>query len=158
LNRFVLIFCEENILNGGASYIRMNFSHATYEFHLKTYEMIRKVSLDVNNHVAVVIDLQGPKLRCNNFPNGSIIIEQGDSVLIVASKEDGKQGVNGEMSVITTPFEPMINHCNVGQPVLFDDGLIRMVIKEKSENYLVASVIQGGFLFVVVLEFFFRHS
>jgi pyruvate kinase len=147
---FLLLYkISGDILNHGVSYVRMNFSHASYEFHSKIYEMIRKASLEVKNHVAVVIDLQGPKLRCNNFVNGSIIVERGEDVLIIVSKEDGKQGVDGGVSVITTSFEPMIRECNVKEPVLFDDGLIRMIIKEKKPDGLIATVVQGGLIIII---------
>jgi pyruvate kinase len=128
----------------------MNFSHASYEFHKNTYDLIRKVSFDLNKHIPVVVDLQGPKLRCNDFvPDGYISLEKGENVLIIPSESEGfqKDGKNNSTSVITTPFAPIVEKCSVGDLVLFDDGLIRTTVKEKREKELVAVVVQGGFFF-----------
>ncbi|KAH7826185.1 pyruvate kinase (PK) [Monocercomonoides exilis] len=126
------------VVTAGVNVIRMNFSHGTHEFHEQLYKIVRKVAEDLGKEVAIIADLQGPKVRTNTFPGGKITIKRGDKVSIVGSPEPGKPGV------ITTKFTPMITHCNVGEPVLIDDGLIRLIVQEKNPNELVCLVEQGG--------------
>ncbi|KAK2947623.1 Pyruvate kinase [Blattamonas nauphoetae] len=127
-----------SVIEAGATAIRMNFSHGTHESHTELYNTVRKVSADLKKEVAVMVDLQGPKLRCNRFPGGSIHLHTNATIDLVASNEMGND------TTITTPFEPMITHCQVGEPVLLDDGYIRLVISEKKSDRLVCKVIQGG--------------
>ncbi|KAK2964620.1 Pyruvate kinase [Blattamonas nauphoetae] len=128
------------IIEAGVNVIRMNFSHGTHEFHKEIYNTVRKVASDLGTEVAIICDLQGPKVRCNCFPDGGIELKRGEKVSVVHSAEDGKPGL------ITTKFQAMIEHCKVGEPVLFDDGLLRAVVVERKPNELVLLVEQGGTL------------
>ncbi|KAH7826778.1 pyruvate kinase (PK) [Monocercomonoides exilis] len=130
----------KEILKAGADVIRMNFSHGTYESHSTLYKNVRNASRDVGKEVAVMIDLQGPKIRCNDFDEGFISLQNGEKVSIIASSENGKQGI------ITTKFQPMIVHCKVGEPILLDDGYIRLVVSEKKKGELICTIEQGGIL------------
>lgn len=118
----------------------MNFSHGDHEFHSNLYKTIRKVATDLGKEVAVIADLQGPKVRTNTFPGGHITLTKGENVSIIGSSDPGKPGV------ITTKFTQMITHCKVGEPVLLDDGLMRLVVTERKPNELVCKVEQGGTL------------
>jgi pyruvate kinase len=80
----------------------MNFSHNNYDFHTNIYNTVRKVAKNLNKEVAVLCDLQGPKVRCNTFPGGKINLERGKKISIIYSKEPGKPGL------ITTDFLPAV--------------------------------------------------
>lgn len=126
------------IISAGVNVIRMNFSHGDYSFHTKVYNTVRKVAKDLGKEVAILCDLQGPKVRCGNFKDGKITLVRGETVKIQGSKELGSPGL------ITTSFLPLVERCKVGEPVLIDDGLIRLVVIEKKPNELVCKIEQGG--------------
>jgi pyruvate kinase len=100
--------------------------------------MVRNVAAKCNADIATLADLQGPKIRTNRFPGGSIELENNSEIRIIHSEEDGKDGV------ITTTFAPLISDANVGDKILMDDGLIEMVVARKESDALVCKVIFGG--------------
>ena len=126
------------ILSEGVDVVRMNFSHGDYQFHTKIYQTVRKVAAELHKEVAVIADLQGPKVRTNTFPGGHITITKGQIISVIASDEPGKDGL------ITTKFTQMVTHCQVGEHILIDDGLMKLVVLERKPNELVCQVEQGG--------------
>src|SRR5215510_321140 len=68
------------LFHGGVDVFRLNFSHGTADDHRKRMEAIRAVEEKANRPIAVLIDLQGPKLRIGRFANGAITLAQGDTL------------------------------------------------------------------------------
>ncbi|KAA6368129.1 MAG: Pyruvate kinase, partial [Streblomastix strix] len=126
------------VIDAGADAIRLNFSHGSFEEKEKTFNLIRQESLKRKKEVGIMIDLQGPKFRCNDFEDGYINLNIGDEVKIVESSDLGKSGI------ITTKFGTMIKRGQIGQRILLDDGYIRLIIKDKQEQGLICNVEQGG--------------
>ncbi|KAA6385414.1 MAG: Pyruvate kinase, partial [Streblomastix strix] len=128
------------IVQAGVNVVRMNFSHGDYKFHQSVYDLVRKIASDLNKEIAILADLQGPKVRCGNFPGGKIELKRGSTIPFIYSKDDGTP------DLITTTFKPIIERCKVGEPILMDDGLLRLTVKEKQKDRLILSIEQGGFL------------
>ena len=79
------------MINYGINVARLNFSHGDHEFHKKNIIMIRELSRELNKKVAILQDLQGPKIRCGNIPDGKLnIIAKKKYTLI--EKEDDREG------------------------------------------------------------------
>lgn len=130
----------EKLITAGMNVCRINFSHGEQEVHGKTIEMIRKVAEKMGTDVAILADLQGPKIRTNRFPGGSIKIEKGTQVRIIATKEEGSDGV------IATNFANIITDAAVGDRILMDDGLLEIKVAKKESDALICDVIHGGIL------------
>jgi pyruvate kinase len=64
------------LVKAGATTFRLNFSHGTHEDHLRSIRLIRQVSNELNYPVAILQDLQGPKIRLGKFTDGSIVLDQ----------------------------------------------------------------------------------
>jgi pyruvate kinase len=126
------------LIQAGMNVVRINFSHGEREEHAATIQMVRDVAAKCNADIAILADLQGPKIRTNRFPGGSIELENNTEMRIIHSEEDGKDGV------ITTTFAPLISDANIGDQILMDDGLIEMVVARKESDALVCKVIFGG--------------
>jgi pyruvate kinase len=130
----------EKLILTGMNVVRINFSHGSQEEHGKTIAMVRDVAKKLNTEVAILADLQGPKIRTNRFPDGSISLEKGQEVKIVHSEENGAPGI------ITTNFAPLITDVNIGERILMDDGMIEMTVTKKNKDFLLCNVVYGGTL------------
>jgi pyruvate kinase len=130
----------EKLITAGMNVSRINFSHGEQAVHGKTIAMIREVAAKMGTEVAILADLQGPKIRTNRFPGGSIKLTDGGKVKIIASKDDGSDGV------ITTTFDNIITDAAVGDRILMDDGLLELKVAEKKADSLVCDIIHGGTL------------
>lgn len=66
------------LIEAGATTLRLNFSHGTHDDHLRSIRLIRQISYDLNQPVGILQDLQGPKIRLGRFENGAIVLKKGD--------------------------------------------------------------------------------
>jgi pyruvate kinase len=130
----------EKLIHAGMNVVRINFSHGSQQEHGATIKMVRDVAKRCKQEIAILADLQGPKIRTNRFPGGSIILEKGQEVRIIHSEEDGKEGL------ITTTFAPLITDATVGERILMDDGMIELTVSKKDKDALICTVVYGGSL------------
>jgi len=124
------------------SIFRLNFSHGTLETHAQTLRRIREVAADRPRQVAVLGDLQGPKVRVGRVEAGGVRVEPGDRVIfqrdgVVASPDD-------QPLRLSSTYERLIDDVNVGERVLINDGAIRMLTVEKTAETLECTVTVGG--------------
>lgn len=127
-------------IESGMNVARLNFSHGSHEGHLKNIEYIRTLSQELNVPVAILQDLQGPKIRVGRFPNGSIVLKVGDVV------EMTPEPVEGSEKLIPCDLKELLSIVSVGFKVLLDDGLIELVIEKIKETSIVLRVVYGGLL------------
>jgi pyruvate kinase len=117
---------------------RFNFSHGTQEEHAAGIRVLRAEAAKLGREVAIMADLQGPKIRTNGFPGGAIQLEDGAEVRIERSDGDGGPGL------ITTRFEPLVRDSAVDDRVLMNDGLIELRVVRKDSKGLGCLVVHGG--------------
>ncbi len=98
---------------------RLNFSHGTYDQHAKTIEIIRGLSRELGKPIALLGDLQGPRIRIGDLV-APIPFDQGEDIVLVHEGEEGP----GEIPVTYTE---LANDVHVGDRILVDDGLIELV-------------------------------
>ena len=130
----------EKLIHAGMNVVRINFSHGTQAEHGATIKMVRDTAQKCGVELAILADLQGPKIRTNKFPGGSITLTKDTDVKIICSENDGSDGV------ITTNFAPLITDVNIGETILMDDGLIGMKVVRKEKDALICTVVYGGTL------------
>lgn len=130
----------EKAILSGMNVARLNFSHGSHNQHLAVIKYIKKISTKINKPVAVLQDLQGPKIRVGKFKNGSIQVYKNDIVEISPSFKIG-EGLN-----IPTDFEEMPSVCKLGQKILLDDGLIELKVISVDEAIIKCEVVYGGVL------------
>jgi pyruvate kinase len=130
------------LILAGATTLRLNFSHGTYDDHLKNIRSIRQVSYELNRPVAILQDLQGPKIRLGKFENGAIDLKKGDPFTLTSRPMAGTQ----EMSWIT--YEPLAQEVPEGSTILLDDGKVEMKVDrvDKASGELHCTVVVGGIL------------
>ena len=74
------------MMHAGMNVARINSSHGTYEFHQNTINIIRELSLEKKNNVAILVDLQGPKLRIGNVQDNEVILIDGKEIIITTEE------------------------------------------------------------------------
>jgi pyruvate kinase len=112
------------LIEAGATTLRLNFSHGTHDDHLRSIRLIRQISFELNQPVGILQDLQGPKIRLGRFEDGSIVVAKGDRFTLTSRPTAGTQ----EISSIT--YEPLADEVPNGATILLDDGRVEMVVEE----------------------------
>jgi pyruvate kinase len=112
------------IIEAGATTLRLNFSHGTHADHQRSIRLIRQTAFELNRPVAILQDLQGPKIRLGKFENGFIILAKGDRFTLTNRPVVGTQ----EISCVT--YDYLAEEVPVGSKILLDDGRVEMVVEE----------------------------
>jgi len=108
------------IIDAGVDVARMNLSHGTYEIHERVYNNVRKAAADANRAVAVLVDLQGPKIRLGKFEGGPYDLAVGDTFIITT------EDVVGTKDMCSTTFLGLPHDVKAGDPLLIDDGKVTL--------------------------------
>ncbi len=128
----------QKMFEAGADIVRVNMSHASHEEAHDIVRQVRKLSSDLERHIPVFMDLQGPKIRVGTIAGDSCILQPGSSVVITG------QPVEGTSSRISVDFSRLPDNCSVGDTILLNDGQIRLTVADKEPGELVCRVEQGG--------------
>jgi len=133
----------ENLIKAGVNVFRFNFSHGTKEDHKARFDMVRAAGKKLEKAVAILQDLQGPKLRVGKFPNGQISIDKGQDVTL---RLEGKDAGPGKKQIIPFNYERLALEVQVGNRILMDDGNLEVVVTGVEGNDIHAQVVFGGIL------------
>jgi pyruvate kinase len=133
------------LIRTGMDVARLNFSHGTQEDHAETIHRIRAAAEQEGKPVAILGDLQGPKLRVGTMQEGGVPLSAGDSLVLTApaSAIDPVVGAPGRVPV---QYEGLPEVLEPGDRILIDDGLIELVVTAVSGNDIATRVIAGGTL------------
>lgn len=124
----------------GVDAFRLNFSHGSHEDHAKAIKAIRAIEKSSGNFIAIIADMQGPKIRVGTFEDGQIELRYGQTVKIEASDKLGKDGL------IRLPHPELISTLEPGHILKFDDGKLMVTITETAKTHLTAKVDVPGIL------------
>lgn len=129
------------MIQAGANVFRINFSHADYEEVVNRIKMVRSISEEIGTNVALLADLQGPKLRVGVMED-NVFVNDGDTITFVTG--EAFVGDNTRVYMNYTQFPQDVKE---GERILLDDGkLIFEVVSSNQQDEVVAKVIQGGAL------------
>src|SRR4051812_37405995 len=124
------------LARAGMDVARLNFSHGTHEDHARWAELVREVGEEVGRPIAVVADLQGPKVRIGELPE-PVTLDTGEEVVVAA--EDAAR--DGELPVSPTAVGEVLQR---GHDVLIDDGLIHLRVESVERGRARCTVVTGG--------------
>jgi pyruvate kinase len=130
----------EGLIRAGMDVARLNFSHGSHEDHRRRANMVRKIAAKVGRPVAILQDIQGPKIRLGRFEGGQLTIT-GDQVVTVTTRN-----VLGQGSVIPTPIKSLPRDVKPGDPILLDDGKVRLEVLRVKGQDVTCRVRVGGLL------------
>jgi len=127
------------MIQEGVDVCRLNFSHDVHEVHAQTVKNIRELNVELDTNVAILVDLQGPKIRIGEVENNGVIVEKNQIVEFVAEK------VVGTSKKLYVDYEDFAVDIEVGEDILIDDGKIKLICTEtNSRDIAKAKVIYGG--------------
>ncbi len=132
------------LINAGANVCRINMSHGTYEAHQNVINNIREVSRETGYEVAILADLQGPKIRVDKLVE-PIKLEAG-SLWVIGSAKIRSKYPQYEKNYIPTVYENLVTDCHDGARILFDDGLMVAEAIEKDGEVYKIKIKIGGIL------------
>ncbi len=114
------------LIDSGMNVARMNLSHGSHEDHEQVYANIRRAAEDLGRNVAILVDLQGPKIRLGRFENGPHQLEVGDTFVITT------EDIVGTRERVSTTFKGLPGDCRPGDVLLIDDGKVSVRVTDVS--------------------------
>lgn len=129
------------LFEAGADVFRFNFSHGTHADHLARYEAVRTVERETGRPIAVLADLQGPKLRVGAFAEGRIALVAGAQFRL-----DRDTGRPGDEHRVSLPHPEVFAALTPGVELLLDDGKVRLVVQACGPDYADTEIVFGGSL------------
>lgn len=134
----------EKMIIAGMDAARVNMSHGTYEGHELTIKNIRQASKNVKREIAILLDLQGPKIRVDKLPEPLEL--KDDDVWVIGPSHLKEQYPEYAKNFIPTIYKDLVKDAHVGARILFDDGLLEAEAIEKDREVLKIRVKVGGVL------------
>ncbi|GIZ53195.1 pyruvate kinase [Noviherbaspirillum aridicola] len=128
----------KRMLEAGVNVVRFNFSHGKAQDHIERAEMVRKVAAEVGREIAIMADLQGPKIRIGKFEQGKIFLENGSKFVLDADCQIGNQAQVG------LDYKELPRDIRAGDVLLLNDGLIVLVVDRVVGNAIHTTVRIGG--------------
>ncbi|MHA7986516.1 pyruvate kinase [Rathayibacter sp. CAU 1779] len=126
------------IIDAGVDVARMNLSHGTYDVHEAVYANVRRAAEDSGRAVAVMVDLQGPKIRLGKFEGGPYDLAEGD--IFTITTED----ILGNKEISSTTFKGLPQDVKPGDPLLIDDGKVTLRVLETDGVRVKTQVVVPG--------------
>lgn len=129
-----------NLFKAGMDIARLNFSHSTHSKHGELLNRLRTISQDMNKPVAILQDLQGPKIRVGDFASQGILLKKGQTVTVTT------RDVYGNDQTIPISYKNLHEDVKAGDHLLLDDGLLDLVAKKVEGQNIECEVVVGGLL------------
>ena len=131
----------KDMIMEGLNVCRLNFSHGSYDDHANSIKMIREINEELGLNVAILADLQGPKIRTNEMENNGVLLEVGNEIKIITDK------VLGNAVRFSINYQKLPQDVSPGEKILLDDGKIMLeVIQTNGKTEITCKIVQGGIL------------
>ncbi len=130
----------KKLLREGADVFRLNFSHGTHAEHAATISLIREVETETGHFIAILQDLQGPKIRVGNMPKEGVLLKARSIVRFVTSE------ITGTADTIPTVYKNLPHDVKPGNTILLADGSFELRVTDVDSDSVECKVIRGGVL------------
>lgn len=128
------------LYDAGVNMFRLNFSHGNHETHRRNAHIIRNIEQDVDRPIAIMMDLQGPKIRIGVFEDGQITLKNGSKFILDMETEFGN------LKRVTLPHPEIFSSLKEGAELLLDDGKLKLQVINNNGTRIETKVITGGVL------------
>ncbi|BBB63950.1 pyruvate kinase [Undibacterium sp. KW1] len=128
------------LFEAGADVFRFNFSHGSHADHQLRCNIVREVEAELGRPIAILADLQGPKLRVGQFSNGRVILTAGQEFVL------DSDSTPGDVNRVCLPHPELFAVITAGQSLLMDDGKLRLQVLDSDGHTIRTRVIVGGSL------------
>ncbi|MGY4830970.1 pyruvate kinase [Sphaerotilaceae bacterium SBD11-9] len=127
------------MIRAGVDVVRLNFSHGKAQDHIDRALLVREVAKSVGKEVAIMADLQGPKIRVGKFENGKTIIEPGQKFIL-----DGASTALGTNERVGLDYKELPRDVRPGDTLLLNDGLLKLTVDAVKGEEVHTTVVIGG--------------
>ncbi|MEP6770692.1 MAG: pyruvate kinase, partial [Polaromonas sp.] len=131
----------EQMIRAGVNCVRLNFSHGTAQDHIDRARLVREAATRAGREVAIMADLQGPKIRVGKFADGKVQLETGMKFVLDASRTE-----LGDINGVGLDYKELPRDVKAGDTLLLNDGLIVMTVEKVKGEQVHAIVKIGGVL------------
>jgi pyruvate kinase len=128
------------LIRAGMDVARLNFSHGERTDHKKRIRLIRQEAAKAGKQIAIIQDLQGPKIRVGVVEHDAVTLRRGDTVTVTT------RHVTGTSSMFSVTYPRLIKELKIRETILIDDGRIELTVIKKEANSLRCRIIRGGVL------------
>ncbi len=128
------------LFHAGADVFRLNFSHGSHDDHLHSIRMIRALEAETRRPIAILADVQGPKLRVGRFGGGRVHLQTGQAFQLDMNPTPG------DSRRVQLPHREILEAANAGTNLLLDDGKLRLLVRNRRADHLECEVLVGGAL------------
>ncbi|WP_317205805.1 pyruvate kinase [Janthinobacterium sp.] len=128
------------LFEAGADVFRFNFSHGTHADHQARYDIVRDIERDIGRPIAVLADMQGPKLRIGQFEVGKVTLQAGQEFSL------DRDSAPGNARRVCLPHPELFAVIAAGQSLLLDDGKLRLEVLDSDAARIRTRVVNGGVL------------
>jgi len=130
----------EKVIAAGANVVRLNFSHGSAEDHQLRADKTREIAARLGRHVAILGDLQGPKIRVSTFKDGKILLQIGDKFVLDANMAKG----SGDQHGVGIDYKQLPHDVKPGDILLLDDGRVQLRVLNVEGSSIYTEVTVGG--------------
>jgi len=131
----------ERLLRAGMDVARLNFSHGSHANHAECIAILRAAAMHLHKPIAILADLQGPKIRTGPLAGGApVILRAGQKFVITTAR------VLGDSTRVSTVFKPLPREVHRGDRILLSDGLIELRVVQVRDRDVICEVVNGGAL------------
>ncbi|MEP2541862.1 MAG: pyruvate kinase, partial [Kangiellaceae bacterium] len=127
----------EKLFKAGANVVRMNFSHGSAQDHIERAKLVRSVAEKLGLNIAILGDLQGPKIRIARFKDSKIELQPGATFLLDADLEVN----DGDQTKVGIDYKELPRDCDIGDILLLDDGRLELEVTKIIDNVIETKVI-----------------
>jgi pyruvate kinase len=128
------------LITSGMNVARLNFSHGTADYHRTLIELLKKARKALRKPVAILMDLQGPKIRIGNIRGGSVLLQPGQQYVLTSANTQGND------KRVSVSLKSLPDEVEVGHPILLADGNIELRVERVSPPNVFCKVVVGGTL------------
>lgn len=132
----------KKVIEAGADVFRANFSHGTLSLHEKRITMVRELASELGKTVAILVDLQGPKIRIGRFKNAKVQLHEGQTFIFDTELADD----TGTEECVSLDYKNLPADVQSGDTLLLDDGRLVMHVKSIEGHRIICKVEVGGTL------------
>ena len=126
------------LIDAGMNMARLNLSHGSHDEHQKRLDLVRAAAKKANKAVAILVDLQGPKIRLGRFSAGPHELSRGDTFTITTDD------IAGTKDKVSTTYKGLPGDCKAGDAIMIDDGKVSVQVVQVKGNDVITKVIQPG--------------
>ena len=129
----------EKMIRAGVNVVRLNFSHGTAQDHIDRAQRVREAAQRAGREVAIMADLQGPKIRVGRFAQGKVMLEPGARFVLDAARTE-----LGDVDAVGLDYKSLPREVKAGDTLLLNDGLIVIVVDAVKGEAIHTTVKLGG--------------